>query len=298
MLIISFMDIQNLQAFVHVADTGSFSRAGESLHLTQPAISKRVAALETQLQASLFDRIGRQVALTEAGRALLPRARRILLELQDTRRALSRLGEQVSGPLIMGTSHHLGLHRLPPVLREFTLRYPEVDLDIRFMESEAAAHAVERGDLELAVITLPLQPAPSLATRCVWPDPLVVAVAADHPLAKHPAPGATALGGWPCILPDHSTYTRILIDTAFADLGVTLQPRLSTNYLETIRMLVSIGIGWGMLPQSMVGDSLVTLTPPGIHISRELGVVRHRERSLSRAGEELLGLLGVPAAVA
>lgn len=285
------MDIQNLQAFLHVADAASFSHAAQTLHLTQPAVSKRVAALESQLNVTLFDRIGRQVSLTEAGRALLPRARNIVLELQDTRRALSQLGEHVAGPLVMATSHHLGLHRLPPILREFARSYPEVELDIRFMESEAAAHAVERGELELAVVTLPLNPSPGLATRCIWPDPLVVTVATDHPLAEDPHPEPAALGAWPCILPDHSTYTRTLIDTAFSQYGVTLHPRLSTNYLETIRMLVTIGMGWGVLPQTMVDGGLSVLYPAAITMQRELGVVRHRERSLSRAGQVLLELL-------
>ena len=291
------MDIQNLQAFLHVAEAGSFSRAAATMHLTQPAVSKRVAALENQLDIRLFDRIGRHINLTEAGRALLPRARRIVLELQDTRRALSQLGETVSGPLIMATSHHLGLHRLPPILREFTRRYPGVELDIRFMESENASQAVERGDLELAIVTLPLSPPPGLSIRCIWPDPLVVTVAADHPLARDRRPQASTLGQWPCILPDHSTYTRTLIDAAFARHEVSLQPRLSTNYLETIRMLVSIGMGWGVLPASMASNSeLITLHPADINIHRELGVVRHRERSLSRAGQSLLELLEEAAA--
>ncbi len=290
------MDIQNLQAFLHVADAASFTRAAEMLHLTQPAVSKRVAALERQLKVSLFDRIGHRVSLTEAGRALLPRARHIVLELQDTRRALSQLGDHVAGPLVMATSHHLGLHRLPPVLREFAGRYPDVDLDIRFMESEAAAHSVERGDLELAIVTLPLAPSPALTTRCIWPDPLVVTVATDHPLAGDPGPSAGILGEWPCILPDHSTYTRTLIDTAFAGQGVSLQPRLSTNYLETIRMLVSIGMGWGVLPHSMANEGgLITLYPNGIRMQRDLGVVRHHARSLSRAGQALLELLNTQA---
>ena len=82
------MDIPNLQAFIAIAETGSFSEASEHLYLTQPAISKRIAALESELDTSLFDREGRHTQLTEAGRALLPRAQKILLEIEDSRRAL------------------------------------------------------------------------------------------------------------------------------------------------------------------------------------------------------------------
>ena len=103
------MDIANLNAFVSVAETGSFSTASEHLYLTQPAISKRVSALETELDIQLFDRIGRKVTLTEAGAALLSRARSILQQVEDTKRAIKNLSGHISGKLSIGTSHHIGL---------------------------------------------------------------------------------------------------------------------------------------------------------------------------------------------
>ncbi|HBK49428.1 MAG TPA: LysR family transcriptional regulator, partial [Pseudomonas sp.] len=132
------MDLANLSAFIAIAETGSFSGAAERLFLTQPAISKRIAGLEQQLDVRLFDRLGREVTLTEAGRALLPRAYQILNVLDDTRRALTNLTGAVSGRLTLATSHHIGLHRLPPLLRVFTRQYPAVALDIQFMDSEQA----------------------------------------------------------------------------------------------------------------------------------------------------------------
>src|SRR5690606_41608381 len=93
------MELAGLEAFVAVAESNGFSAAGERLRLTQPAVSKRIAVLEQHLGRRLFDRIGREVALTEAGRALLPRARRILGELEDTRRALGNLDADVGGRL-------------------------------------------------------------------------------------------------------------------------------------------------------------------------------------------------------
>ncbi len=106
------MDLANLSAFIAIAETGSFSGAADRLFLTQPAISKRIAGLEQQLGVRLFDRLGREVTLTEAGRALLPRAYQILNVLDDTRRALTNLTGAVSGRLTLATSHHIGLHRL------------------------------------------------------------------------------------------------------------------------------------------------------------------------------------------
>ncbi|BBI62424.1 hypothetical protein HSBAA_37300 [Vreelandella sulfidaeris] len=148
------MDTQSLQAFLAVAETQSFSRAAEQLYLTQPAVSKRIATLESQVGARLFDRIGRRIALTEAGNVLLPQARHILFTVEDSRRALANLSGQVGGKLTLATSHHIGLHRLPPLLKQYTQRHPEVELDLHFLDSELAYQGVLDGTLEMAVVTL------------------------------------------------------------------------------------------------------------------------------------------------
>lgn len=167
------MDLANLNAFIAIAETGSFSGAGERLHLTQPAISKRIAGLEQQLKVRLFDRLGREVGLTEAGRALLPRAYQILNVLDDTRRALTNLTGEVSGRLTLATSHHIGLHRLPPVLRTFTREYPNVALDIQFLDSEVAYEEILHGRAEVAVITLAPEPHSLVRATPVWDDPWI-----------------------------------------------------------------------------------------------------------------------------
>ena len=118
------MDIQGIQAFISVSETGSFSRAADALYLTQPAVSKRIQALEQSLGVALFDRIGKSVRLTEAGHALLPSCRRIIDEVAESQRIISNLRETTSGSLCLATSHHIGLHRMPPVLREFSRRFP------------------------------------------------------------------------------------------------------------------------------------------------------------------------------
>ena len=189
------MDINNLHAFIAIAQTGSFSIAAERQFVTQPAISKRIAALESVLNARLFHRSGRRVRLTEAGEALIPSAQRIIDEFAHSVELISKLEGAVGGRLRIGTSHHIGLHRLPPVLSEYTSRYPAVELDIHFMDSEEACAAVDRGELELAVATLPESPFPRLQTQLVWPDPLDFVVGNDHPLAVQ-ARIATKMSNW------------------------------------------------------------------------------------------------------
>ena len=120
------MNIEDLKAFIVAAETGSFSQAAERIFLTQPAISKRIANLEQDLGTALFDRIGRQVVLTQAGHTLLDSGYTILNELEEARRRVTNLSGTVTGVLHMATSHHIGLHRLPDALERFHQTYPEV----------------------------------------------------------------------------------------------------------------------------------------------------------------------------
>lgn len=286
------MDINALQAFLAVAETTSFSLAAERLFLTQPAVSKRIAALESELDTHLFDRIGRRVDLTEAGRALLPRARRILEQVDDSRRAIANLAGSVAGRLNFGTSHHIGLHRLPPFLRRFHADHPEVEFNIRFLDSEEACRLVEHGELEFAVVTLPLRPPADLLTTPLWDDPLAVVVGQNHSLANLARPALHTLLDYPAILPARGTYTRAVVEQAFAKVVKPLQITMATNYLETIKMLVAVGLGWSILPLTMLDDELQQLQVPDLKLSRTLGVVRHPARTLSNAATALLQALG------
>ena len=285
------MDIPNLHAFISVADTGSFSTASEQLYITQPAVSKRVSALEAELNIQLFDRIGRKVMLTEAGSALLARARNILQQVEDSKRAIQNLSGHVAGKLSIGTSHHIGLHRLPPVLRAFTQSYPEVELDLHFMDSEEACHAIEHGELELGIVTLPLQPAKVLHTYEVWPDPLDIIVNKSHPLALLEKISPKQLADYSAILPTRGTYTRQIFEQTMRKHKLELKVGLSTNYLETIKMMVSVGLGWSVLPRSMLNDELKTLNIENIKLERQLGVVWHSGHTLSNAAKAMSDLL-------
>ena len=282
------MDTDSLAAFLAIAEAGSFSAAATRLHLSQPAISKRIASLEQRLAARLFDRIGRRVLLTAAGSALLPYARRVRDDLEDGRRALSHLAREVQGRLAIGTSHHIGLHRLPPLLKTFAHAHPDVDLDIQFMDSEVACDAVLAGKLELGIVTLPTAPLEGLEAREIWPDPLAVVVAPDHALARRRRVPLRELAQHPAVLPDAATYTHRIIKAELARHGVEPRVRLATNYLETLKMLVAIGLGWSVLPRSMLDGSVRALTIPGFAPSRRLGAVWHRKRVLSAPARRLL----------
>ncbi len=285
------MDLANLNAFIAIAEVGSFSEAAERLHLTQPAVSKRIAGLEQQLKVRLFDRLGREVSLTEAGRALLPRAYQILNVLDDTRRALTNLSGEISGRLTLATSHHIGLHRLPPLLRAFTRAHPQVALDIQFLDSEVAYEEVLHGRAELAVITLAPEAREPVRAIPVWDDPLDFVAAPEHPLARMPAISLADVAQHPAVFPGDNTFTHHIVRRLFEGQGLTPNIGMSTNYLETIKMMVSIGLAWSVLPRTMLDEQVERLPLPGIQLRRQLGYILHKERTLSNAAKAFMALL-------
>ncbi|MGB1328189.1 MAG: LysR family transcriptional regulator [Porticoccaceae bacterium] len=284
------MDNQSLKAFVTVAESGSFSLAAEQLHLTQSAVSKRIASLEHQAGKKLFDRIARQVSLTEAGQALLPRAQHILQEYAAAVQAINDLSGVANGTLHLAISHHLGLHRLPPTLKAFARKYPEVHLNIEFMDSEKAYEQVLQGKSEVAVITLALEKHPNIFKRKIWHDPLQFICAPDHALAKIDKPSLEDLAQYPVILPGINTYTGRIIQNLFESQGIPLKAPMSTNYLETISTMVEIGLGWSMLPETLI-KQLHVMPSDHRQVSRELGYIHHTKRSLSNAAVAFIKML-------
>ena len=285
------MDISALQAFIAVAESGSFSRAAERIFLTQPAVSKRIAALEQDIGARLFDRVGRKIHLTQAGEALLLRTRAVLGELEDIKRDITNLSGTIAGELSVATSHHIGLHRLPGPLKRFHETYTQVRLNLHFMDSEKACNAVARGELELAVVTLPPLAEPPLRVEKIWDDPLDIVVSRSHPLAQVKRVQPAMLLDYPAILPGPGTYTREIILNALGPLRDRIQVGMATNYLEVLKMLAAIGLGWSALPRTMIDGGLKVVQIEKMEIRRELGIVTHEKRTLSNAGQAMIRII-------
>jgi DNA-binding transcriptional LysR family regulator len=281
------MEIAALQAFLAVAETSSFSRAAERIFLTQPAISKRIAALEASLGTRLFDRIGRTIQLTPAGQALLTRSRAILRELDDVKRSIANLAGAITGELSLATSHHIGLHRLPGPLQQFHENYPGVRLDMRFMDSEKACTAVAQGEIEMAIVTLPPVVSAPLQAIKIWDDPLDIVVSPTHPLAGSAPASPKVLLDYPAILPAR-TYTREIILKALGPWREKINVGMATNYLEVLKMLAAIGLGWSALPRTMIDESLSVVQIRKMKLERSLGIVTHAARTLSNAAQAMI----------
>lgn len=292
------MESNALKAFLTIVDQGSFSEAAEQLHLTQPAISKRLAALENQLGTTLVDRSHRKIRLTDSGTRLLPHARKILDEIHNARIALSPDSGLTEGELQIIASHHIGLHHLPNWLRRFKREYPQVTINLQFMESDAAYEQMRKRNAELAFVTLSDSMAPSFNVFAHWPDPMAFVVGADHPLACLEKPSLADLAKHPALLPDTSTSTYRMVSRLFLEENLLLHPQMPTNYLETLKMMTSVGLGWSVLPLRMVDGSLKVLdgvlakgTEAGYRVTRVLGAIGLTGRQPGNAAKALLSIV-------
>jgi len=292
------VDSNALKAFITIVDQGSFSEAAELLHLSQPAISKRLAALENQLGETLIDRSQRQIRLTDSGGRLIPHARKILDEIHNARIALSPDSGLLEGELHIIASHHIGLHHLPKWLRRFKREYPQVTINLQFMESDAAYEQMRKRNAELAFVTLSDSMPASFHVFAQWPDPMAFVVGTDHPLASIKAPKLADLAQHPALLPDTSTSTYRVVSRLFLEANLPLHPQMPTNYLETLKMMTSVGLGWSVLPLRMADESLKVLegvlakgTEAGNSVTRVLGGIGLTGRQPGNAAKALLRIV-------
>lgn len=284
------MNLAAFEAFVKVMETGSISLAADQLFITQPAVTKRIHSLEEYFGVKLFESAGRGVQPTHASHSLLPKVKSWLNELGDIHNTLSHEQGQVQGKLKIGTSHHIGLHHLPSHLRSYVQQFPEVTLDVHFVDSEQAHEQVLAGDLELAFLTLPPQLDERLKYVTIWNDPLVFAASPFHPLAQKQNLSLEDLIQYPSLLPASQTYTSQITLAEFEKQGVKPKITMSNNPLESIRMLVSIGLGWSVLPKTLLNQDLKQLDIP-LEMNRQLGMVWHPARTQSKAAEALVNIM-------
>jgi DNA-binding transcriptional LysR family regulator len=168
-------------------------------------------------------------------------------------------------------------------LNKFSRTFPGVKIDIEFMDSEQAYELIGQGKVELAVVTLAPNSEESIIAEAVWSDPLDFMVSVGHILATQKNCDLKFLSQCPAILPGLNTYTGQIVKRLFDRHDLQLQVSMATNYLETVRMMASVGLGWTVLPRSMIDESLRAIDVPGDTIERTLGLVYHRGRTLSRA---------------
>jgi DNA-binding transcriptional LysR family regulator len=292
------MDTTRLVAFLAVAEHGGFSKAGQVLGRTQPAVSQAVAALEQELGQRLFLREGRRVRLTAAGQILFEHARTAFDGLAAAERRLSALGELRAGELVLGTSDTIAYHALPPVLAAFRARHPELGLRIVNRPSPAIARAVAEREVDVGILVEPL-PEPSRAEAALFAalgrerlraHEDVAICPPGHALSARRRVSLTELAGQPLVLLDRSTAARDYVEGHFARLGVTPRVALEMNSLELVKRLVELGFGLSVVPRLAIQRELAEGRLHAIGVFqrsefRQLSLVTHGRGPLTRAAE-------------
>ncbi|MBS9779295.1 MAG: LysR family transcriptional regulator [Moraxellaceae bacterium] len=286
------MNTTNLTTFITVMQTGSISAAAEKLFITQPAVSKRIKNLEDEFNVTLFDTVGRGIVATQSANDLLPHAKRWLDDYDNFKISLQNAQHTISGKLVIGTSHHIGLHHLSPVLKQFIQTYPAVQLEVHFMDSEDAHKSVLDGNVSMAFLTLPPVYDKRLTYHTLWSDPLYFVTGTLSPLAKQSNVTLDKLAHYSAILPSANTFTSQITLAEFAKHNLKPYATMSTNPLESIRMLVSVGLGWSVLPQTLINHELEKIDmKDNLELQRYLGVVINPNLTKSASVNALMELL-------
>jgi LysR family cyn operon transcriptional activator len=227
------LDPDLLRAFVYIAEEGSFTRAADRLHLTQPTLSHQVKQLEATLGTQLFERGAKDVMLTGAGELFRPYCERVLKELELGTLALSALEGLMRGTLRMAVSHSFSSTMLPFALSEFALRYPGVHVIARLVPRLDLERELLSGELDLAGAYV-LEDTEHFVAETLAEEALVLVVGSDHPWAGREAVPMTDLAALPLILLTPEFAARQFLDRFFAD--NRLQPRivLEMNAIEPI----------------------------------------------------------------
>lgn len=246
------MRYRRLVYFVAVAEELSFTRAAERLHMAQPPLSQQIVLLEKELGVTLFDRSRRTIRLTPAGVAMLPEARRLLADLDETARMVRRVADGSIGRLSVGFVPSAVHGRLPDVLRAFRADHPDVELVLRELPPDPLLAAVGSGRLDLGILYRPVA-ADGLAEILVAQEPLVLALPDDHPAAATEEVALADVATEPFVMPEQHDVPGLhaTIAGAFADAGIA--PHISQRgvwLVQTVLALVAAGIGLALVPSS------------------------------------------------
>ncbi len=289
------MELRQLSHFLVVAEERHFTRAAVRVHLTQSSLSSSIRGLERELGSDLFVRSTRQVGLTEAGRALLPAARRTVAAAEDARDAVAAVRGLVRGHLAIGAIQTLGEVNLPELLARFHRTYPAVTLRLHHLGAAELVRRTADGEIDLAIVDPPLGPqADRVQATKIATESLQLAVAADNPLANRRRVRLSDLGDHEFIEYRPDSALRASIDHACKSVGLERHIACEVDALPELVELVALGLGISLLPPAALqmanGRTTGIATAPAI--PRDLVLVTPLDRDPSPACSAFLGLLG------
>jgi DNA-binding transcriptional LysR family regulator len=285
--------LADLRAFVTVAELQSFAAAAKALHLSQPALSRRIAHLEDMLEVRLIDRSTRSVELTQLGRRFRAQVVGLVDDLDRSILSLRDAAQLQAGDVSVGCVLSAVHHFLPPLIHTFRERHPGVLVRIIEEGADEVLASVKQGEADLALNYIGMQD-PDLEFTPLLKEPYVLACPAGHALARRRAVNWEELADYPLARVSHASRNRLFIDQALAELPPLPKPVCEVRHVSTLIGLVENGLGLAVVPQLAlpVGSHAVVGVPlakPGI--SRTIGLLQRSGRSLSPAAAALALLL-------
>lgn len=289
------MDYRQVQTFLVVADLLHVTRAAEQLGYAQSSVTAHVRALEEELGVPLFERLGKRIALTEAGRRFRPHAQK-LLALTEEGRAAAQAQHQVQGLLRIGAPESLCAYRLPAVLRSFQARFPKVQLQI---ETGTCAHlraGLRAGSIDLFIALDEVRAEPDLLHRSLTPEPICLVAYPWHPLAGRPV-GPADLRGESVIQTEAGCSYREVFESILAAAGEETEATMVFTSIEAIKQCVMAGLGISLLPRvaclnELAEGALVELDWAGPPIAMATQLIYHRDKWLSPAMTAFIDVVG------
>jgi DNA-binding transcriptional LysR family regulator len=288
--------LRQFEVFLAVAKAGSFRAAAEAMHLSQPALSQHVAEMERELGTRLFDRLGRKVALTEAGRVLEDHAHRLFASLASAREAVADLSGLKRGSLVLGASTTPGIYVLPGMIAAFQEKHPGVTLSLRIGNSAAIEEQIRGNELDLGVVGgHPLR----LGEKCVAAgllDELVLIVPPNHPWARRREIQPSLLEGERLLVREEGSATRQVTERALQRAGGHIKASMELGHTEAIKQAVIAGLGIAFVSIYAIRgevkvDRLRTVRLKGLRIQRHFHIIHNEARTLSTSARAFIELL-------
>jgi LysR family transcriptional activator of glutamate synthase operon len=285
------MDVHQLRVFQAAVKSGGFTKAGEELHISQSTVSQHIKLLEQELGCSLFLRVGKRVRVTEAGTLLLEYAERIFREMKNAEMALREMNEVRRGIVRLGVGPTTLTYRLPPILRGYVGRFPQIELIVLAGNTEYLLAAMKSHNLDLAVV-MSTDKHPGLTSTPLGREELVIVLNRKHPLARQATLSASDLASLRFILYEKHTAMQSLISRYFESLGVVPRIAMEVENNEAIKSMVRAGLGASILPLCAVeaeppDGHLRILRVKGHPLMRELRLLSTDTTILPKAIQEL-----------
>lgn len=290
------MELYQLEAFEAVISHGSFTRAAEALYLTQPAVTRQIAALESELQTRLFDRLGRTVHLTAAGETLHRYAEAIVRLAREAQHAIADIEAGTAGRLAVGASSTLATYVLPPLLRRFRESHSRVEISVHTGVSAQVVEMVRANEVDIGLVTGEIHD-PALQATILADFATCVVVPPAHPLAARRSVSAAKLAGSPLILMEAGTNLRAYVDRLLGAAGVEEQVTMELDNVEAIKRMIQADLGISLLPEVAVSlevqdGRLVALDLTDVpHANRHITLIHRRDKYLTTAVQAFLKLL-------